>query len=100
MVHFEDEYYFSLDGTELTDFQMWELVGFEGMSMELAFDEYKNKYLCLTLTTGFGGTGEQYGHYETDHSRLYYDIPPYDCGIRTTISNIEVLEDFKPVKKE
>ena len=100
MVHFEDEYYFSLDGTELTDFQMWELVGSEGMSKELAFDEYKNKYLCLTLTTGFGGTGEQYGHYETDHSRLYYDIPPYDCGIRTTISNIEVLEDFKPVKKE
>ena len=99
MVRFEFDECFSMDGTKLLDFELWELVGFEDISLHVALDEYKNKYLHITLTSGYG-RNEQFGHYETDHSRLYYEVPPYNCGPNTTISKVEVLENFKPAHKE
>jgi len=99
MVHFEDAEYFSMSGTKLVDFNFWELVDFEDISDWLVLEEQKNKYLGVSLTSVYGRS-EQFGHYETDHSKLYYEVPPYSCGPKTIISAVKILEDFQPRNKE
>ena len=109
MIRFENAEYFSIDSKELSDFEDLKMYfddleiddefGYEHLMAPVATEKYKNKYLQITLTSGYGRTGEQFGHYETDYSRLYFEIPPYDCGTNITISNVEILQNFHPMKK-
>lgn len=109
MIRFENAEYFSIDSTKLSDFEdkkiyfddleIDDVFGYDDLMASVAYEGYKNKYLRITLTSGYGRTAEQYGHYETDHSRLYFEIPPYDCGTKITISNVEILQNFHPMKK-
>ena len=99
MVHFEYAEYFSMSGTELVEVNFWDVLDFEDISDWLALEVQKNKYLGVTLTSVYGRS-EQFGHYETDYSKLYYEVPPYNCGPKTIISAVKVLEDFQPINKE
>ena len=99
MVHFVSDEYYSMDGTRLLDVELWELIGFEDLSSRIALDQYKNKYLRISLDSCYAKE-EQFGHYETDYGRFYLETPPYNCSPRTTITNLEVLKNFHPSKKQ
>ena len=99
MVHFVSDEYYSMDGTRLLDVELWELIGFEDLSSRIALDQYKNKYLRISLDSCYAKE-EKFGHYETDYDRFYLQTPPYDCKPSTIITNVEVLENFHPGKKE
>lgn len=98
-VRFDFDEYYSMDGTKLLDVELWELIGFEDMSSRIALDQYKNKYLRISLDSCYAKE-EQFGHYETDYGRFYLETPPYNCSPRTTITNVEVLYNFHPLKKQ
>lgn len=99
MVRFDFDEYYSIDGTRLLDVELSELIGFEDISSRIALDQYKNKYLRISLDSCYAKE-EQFGHYETDYGRFYLETPPYNCSPSTTITNVEVLENFYPLKKQ
>ena len=72
-----------------------ELLGDDWSMQEVAIDEYKGKYLGLTIENKYGKTGEQFGHYESDYDLFYNDVPPYYCGMAQKITNVYVINDFK-----
>ena len=72
-----------------------EILGDDWSKRKLAKDEYINKPLKLTLLETLGKSGEQYGHYVSDEEIFFYSVPPYYCGKKINISNIEILKDFK-----
>ena len=93
-VYFRSYSFYNLSGEKLDNIDV-EILGDDWSKRKLAKDEYINKPLKLTLLETLGKSGEQYGHYVSDEEMFFYSVPPYYCGKKINISNIEILKDFK-----